>query len=63
MAGRSGDTYKKRQKEVARAEKQREKTARRMQRKEAKRAMVAGETSPEDSSEVGTEPQEPVEEH
>ena len=33
MAGRSRDTYKKRQKEVARAEKQREKAARRMERK------------------------------
>ncbi|HLK18824.1 MAG TPA: hypothetical protein VKT81_07700 [Bryobacteraceae bacterium] len=33
MAGRSRDTYKKRQKEVARAEKQREKAARRQERK------------------------------
>jgi hypothetical protein len=33
MAGRSGDTFKKRQKEVARAEKRQEKTARRMERK------------------------------
>ncbi len=33
MAGRSRDTYKKRQKEVARAEKQREKAARRVDRK------------------------------
>jgi DNA-binding MarR family transcriptional regulator len=33
MAGRSRDTYKKRQKEVARAEKQREKAARRLDRK------------------------------
>ncbi len=33
MAGRSRDTYKKRQKEVARAEKQREKAARRIERK------------------------------
>ena len=33
MAGRTGDTFKKRQKEVARAEKQREKIARRMERK------------------------------
>lgn len=33
MAGRSRDTFKKRQKEVARAEKQRDKIARRMERK------------------------------
>jgi hypothetical protein len=33
MAGRSRDTYKKRQKEVARAEKQKEKVARRSERK------------------------------
>jgi hypothetical protein len=33
MAGRSGDTFKKRQKEVARAEKHREKLARRLERK------------------------------
>jgi hypothetical protein len=36
MAGRSGDTFKKRQKEVARAEKHREKLARRMERKQNK---------------------------
>lgn len=36
MAGRSRDTYKKRQKEVARAEKQREKAARRQERKTTK---------------------------
>lgn len=33
MAGRSRDTYKKRQKEVARAEKRQEKLARRVERK------------------------------
>jgi hypothetical protein len=33
MAGRSRDTYKKRQKEVARAEKARDKAARRVERK------------------------------
>src|ERR1700678_1862113 len=33
MAGRSGDTFKKRQKEVARAEKHRENLARRLERK------------------------------
>ena len=36
MAGRSGDTFKKRQKEVARAEKHREKLARRLERKQHK---------------------------
>jgi hypothetical protein len=45
MAGRSGDTFKKRQKEVARAEKQREKIAQRLQRKLEKR-------SPETSNSV-----------
>ena len=38
MGSRSRDTFKKRQKEVARAEKQQEKAARRMQRKAEKRA-------------------------
>ena len=33
MAGRSRDTYKKRQKEIARSEKAREKAARRLERK------------------------------
>lgn len=42
MAGRSRDTYKKRQKEVARAEKQREKAARRMERKQQKRTPELG---------------------
>jgi hypothetical protein len=36
MAGRSGDTFKKRQKEVARAEKHREKLAKRLERKQNK---------------------------
>jgi hypothetical protein len=38
MAGRSGDTFKKRQKEVARAEKHREKLARRLERKQQKQS-------------------------
>lgn len=37
MATRSRTTFKKRQKEMARAEKQREKVAKRMQRKEEER--------------------------
>ncbi len=40
MAGRSHSTFKKRQKELARVEKQRDKVAKRMQRKE-------GESDPE----------------
>ena len=43
MAGRSRDTYKKRQKEVARAEKQREKAARRLDRKLHKNDPETGE--------------------
>jgi hypothetical protein len=48
MAGRTGDTFKKRQKEVARAEKQKEKIARRMERKLHKR----DPDKPESSSDV-----------
>ena len=44
MAGRSRDTYKKRQKEVARAEKQREKAARRVDRKLHQGDPESGET-------------------
>ena len=43
MAGRSGDTFKKRQKEVARAEKHREKLARRLERKQNKLTGEGGE--------------------
>jgi putative component of toxin-antitoxin plasmid stabilization module len=45
MAGRSGDTFKKRQKEVARAEKHREKLARRLERKQNKGSGDGGETA------------------
>jgi hypothetical protein len=45
MAGRSGDTFKKRQKEVARAEKHREKLARRMERKHNKQSPESAEGS------------------
>ncbi len=38
MASRSHTTFKKRQKELARVEKQRDKVAKRMQRKEGERA-------------------------
>jgi len=47
MAGRTGDTFKKRQKEVARAEKAKEKFARRLERKLQKRDPDRPE-SPED---------------
>lgn len=43
MAGRSGDTFKKRQKEVARAEKHREKLARRLERKHQPKQSPDGE--------------------
>jgi hypothetical protein len=43
MAGRSGDTFKKRQKEVARAEKHREKLARRLERKHQAKQSPDGE--------------------
>jgi hypothetical protein len=43
MAGRSGDTFKKRQKEVARAEKHREKLAKRLERKQQPKQSPDGE--------------------
>jgi len=43
MAGRSGDTFKKRQKEVARAEKHREKLARRLEKKHQPKQSPDGE--------------------
>jgi hypothetical protein len=55
MAGRSGDTFKKRQKEVARAEKHREKLAKRLERKhqvrqapETDEDLLSGERASED---------------
>jgi hypothetical protein len=42
MANRSRTTFQKRQKELARAEKQREKFAKRMQRKAEKRRLTDG---------------------
>ena len=57
MAGRSGDTFKKRQKEVARAEKHREKLARRMERKHNKNAPEADQTAG-DVPEIAPESQE-----
>jgi hypothetical protein len=67
VAGRSGDTFKKRQKEVARAEKHREKLARRLERKQNKQPSddsdspggLAIDEQPEDAapSEEGDAPQ------
>jgi hypothetical protein len=53
MAGRSRDTYKKRQKEVARAEKQREKAARRVERKLHKKE---GGDAPDDNIDYDFDP-------
>jgi len=57
MAGRSGDTFKKRQKEVARAEKHREKLAKRLERKtlpkespDSEEGTVAEQLSSEDAA-------------
>ena len=47
MAMRSRTTFKKRQKELARQEKQRDKVARRLQRKIDKQSPDAGDESPE----------------
>ena len=59
MGMRSGTTFKKRQKEIARMEKQRDKAARRIQRKAQK---LSGDSStPEDDDLLGVsgEPGEP----
>lgn len=61
MAGRSGDTFKKRQKEVARAEKHREKLARRLERKHQVKQSPdseAGESADELSSEDAAQSEE-----
>jgi hypothetical protein len=50
MAMRSRTTFKKRQKELARQEKQRDKAARRVQRKLEKNSPDAGDGSAEDGS-------------
>jgi len=51
MAMRSRTTFKKRQKELARQEKQRDKAARRLQRKLEKRSPEGGQEPAEDSGE------------
>jgi hypothetical protein len=52
MAMRSRTTFKKRQKELARQEKQRDKAAKRLQRKIDKNSPDSGEESPEDGEDV-----------
>ena len=59
MGMRSGTTFKKRQKEIARMEKQRDKAARRIQRKAEK---LSGDSSTQDDDDllgVAGEPGEP----
>ncbi|HTQ54528.1 MAG TPA: hypothetical protein VMI94_08725 [Bryobacteraceae bacterium] len=60
MAMRSRTTFKKRQKELARQEKQRDKAARRLQRKIEKRSPGEGDESP-DENEEGIENEEALE--
>jgi len=52
MAMRSRTTFKKRQKELARQEKQRDKIARRQQRKMEKHSPAAGDDLPEDAEDL-----------
>ena len=55
MAGRTGDTFKKRQKEVARAEKAKEKLARRLERKLQKRDPDRPDSSDDDISTIDSD--------
>jgi hypothetical protein len=55
MAGRTGDTFKKRQKEVARAEKAKEKLARRLERKLQKRDPDRPDSPDDDLSSVDSD--------
>lgn len=55
MAGRTGDTFKKRQKEVARAEKAKEKLARRLERKLQKRDPDRPDSPDDDLSTVDSD--------
>ncbi len=61
MAGRSRDTYKKRQKEVARAEKARDKAARRIERKLRPRDPITGELIEENEEVIDGVPGEAAE--
>jgi hypothetical protein len=51
MAGRSGSSFQKRQKEMERAEKQREKFARRIAKKEAPSTDETGESTTHENAE------------
>jgi hypothetical protein len=55
MAGRTGDTFKKRQKEVARAEKAKEKLARRLERKLQKRDPDRPDSPDDDISSIDSD--------
>jgi hypothetical protein len=55
MAGRTGDTFKKRQKEVARAEKAKEKLARRLERKAQKRDSDRPDSPDDDLSTIDSD--------
>jgi hypothetical protein len=55
MAGRTGDTFKKRQKEVARAEKAKEKLARRLERKLQKRDPDRPDSADDDISTIDSD--------
>jgi len=59
MGMRSGTTFKKRQKEIARMEKQRDKAARRIQRKAEKLSGDSSTTEDDDLLGVSGEPGEP----
>ena len=55
MAGRTGDTFKKRQKEVARAEKAKEKLARRLELKAQKRDPDRPDSPDDDISSIDSD--------
>jgi hypothetical protein len=63
MGMRSGTTFKKRQKELARMEKQRDKAARRIQRKAEKESGISSDTESSDLESLdGTSAEAPKEE-
>ena len=55
MAGRGPQTYKKRQKELQRKERQQEKAAKRLQRKQEKLTGTPGEADSDADNDQGTE--------
>ena len=58
MGARSRTTFKKRQKEIARMEKQRDKAAKRMERRQALKARLPDVSPPDELSASSTEPPE-----